>query len=240
MKSAGSLQMALATKRDVEKIANAVVGKPDFFRGVDFSGNCITGMAWNRELLAEQKKRTGICVVKQGRKVVGFGMPITYSMEKKVTDASIIHFDAMLAGNSGDAVNYYSKRQETASISINVVGTGAGEKILRMLLNGVAILAESRPEVRRLSGFVPEGLKKAAMRIGLEPSSGNSKDVVFVTLEFEGKRIRQKPVKIYGGPQAVIYDGCGIFSLPSLAAQFSEGGRRTGGDDIYDGGRGIC
>ena len=245
MKEVGKMQLVPANKKHITTIAK-VARRPGFFREINREGNAIEGMKWSRELLLEQRENGGICIVALGGKLLGFGMPITYTMEKKVTAASTIDMDGRLAAGSGDAVNYYTKRQETASISINVIGKDAGMKVLGMLLSGVVRLAESQPGIRRLSGFVPTQLKNAAMKLGMETPGRKPSDSLFVTLEFEGKTIRQTPVQIYGSSGAIIANDCGIFGMPSLAAQFS-GSRADsscGNSDpdgwMYDGGRGIC
>ena len=209
-----------AKPRDIERIAKLEMLREinDNFDVHGFSLSRIRRGPMAKEMLTELRKNCGIIMATVNGRVAGYGSPLNYEYEIKVTDGK--YMDAMLAGANPD----YRKNSEKCGewiINVPKRKDGMDEIIYMLLLGGIVELAAKNPAIQKLSGIVPKGMASAAKWAGLAISGKtNDKDILTVERVFAGKKRGAKQTSSDTAGIAVYLDAeTGTGFIPSLAQE---------------------
>ena len=200
-----------AGKKEVHAIERIFGNRSEEFRERNLKTNLLWDVSWNPERLAAQRKAGGIFVAKDSGVLVGFGMPVTYSVFI-MNNFSAGLMQAAFAGKEGfyhgeeAAKASYRRCYESAHFILFLPHEAKDAiSIYRPLLARIVEEARKMPGIRRLCGALPEMHGKIAAGLGM--TEGEYKGIYEIV--FEGKRIRPAKIELCSPSREFDHDDIG-------------------------------
>ena len=185
-----------AGEKDVHAIGRIFGKQSEEFRNRNLCTNLLWDVSWDPERLAAQRKAGGIFVAKDKGALVGFGMPVTYSVFIKnnfsasLMQAAIAGKEHFYHGEEAAKASYRRCYESAHFILFLPHEAKDAASIYRPLLARIVEEARKMPRIRRLCGALPEMHGKIAAGLGM--TQGEYKGIYEIV--FEGKKI--KPMKM--------------------------------------------